>query len=85
MKYFLAVDIGASSGRHIVGWNDNGKIFTDEVYRFKNGVTSVDGSLCWDIDSIFAEVVNGIKAALAKFIPRRIQGNVFGSYGENRK
>ncbi|MGN0114920.1 MAG: rhamnulokinase, partial [Acutalibacteraceae bacterium] len=66
MKYFLAVDIGASSGRHIVGWND-GEIHTDEVYRFKNGVTSIDGALCWDIDSIFAEVVNGIKAALAKY------------------
>ena len=67
MKYFLAVDIGASSGRHIVGWNDGGKLATDEVYRFKNGVVSVDGALCWDIDSIFNEVVNGIKAALAKY------------------
>lgn len=67
MKYYLAVDIGASSGRHIVGWIDGGEIKTEEVYRFKNGVVRQNGGLCWDIDSIFNEVVNGIKAALAKY------------------
>ena len=48
-KYYLAIDIGASSGRHIVGWNENGAIQTQEVYRFTNGVTNADGHLTWDI------------------------------------
>ena len=43
MKYALAIDIGASSGRHIVGWSEDGKIQTKEVYRFPNGVTEKDG------------------------------------------
>lgn len=34
LRYFLAIDIGASSGRHIVGWQENGEIKTNEVYRF---------------------------------------------------
>lgn len=38
MKYALAIDIGASSGRHIVGWLEDGAINTKEVYRFPNGV-----------------------------------------------
>ncbi len=37
MNYYLAIDIGASSGRHIVGWRENNEIKTDEVYRFPNG------------------------------------------------
>ena len=37
-KYYLAIDIGASSGRHIVGWIEGEKLQTKEVYRFPNGV-----------------------------------------------
>ena len=60
---FLAVDIGASSGRHIVGTVQDGKINLQEVYRFENGVRRENGHLCWDIDALAAEVVNGLKAA----------------------
>ena len=35
-KYYLAVDIGASSGRHMLGWMENGKMRLEEVYRFSN-------------------------------------------------
>lgn len=45
MKLYLAIDIGASSGRHIVGWTENGAIHTEEVYRFSNGVKEHDGHL----------------------------------------
>ena len=65
--FYLAIDIGASSGRHIVAWMENGSLKEKEVYRFPNGVQSVDGSLIWDVDALFAEVKNGIKAALAQF------------------
>ena len=60
---FLAVDIGASSGRHIVGTVQDGKITLQEVYRFENGVRRENGHLCWNIDALTAEVVNGLKAA----------------------
>ena len=43
MHYYLAIDIGASSGRHIVGWQENGTIMTQEVHRFPNGVQEQNG------------------------------------------
>ena len=67
MKYYLAIDIGASSGRHIVGWKDNNEIKTEEVYRFDNGVKEDNDHLVWDIDYLFSEVVNGIKVAFSKY------------------
>ena len=60
-KNYLAIDIGASSGRHIVGWMENGVLRTEEVYRFPNSVQRVDGHLEWDIDSLFANVKQGIQ------------------------
>ena len=64
MKYYLAIDIGASSGRHIIGFMDGTEIKTIEVYRFSNGVSELDGHLIWDIEHLFKEVKNGIKKAL---------------------
>ena len=59
MRYYLAIDIGVSSGRHIVGWQEKGEIKTNEVYRFPNGVREENGHLVWDvrkpIDSKFME------------------------------
>lgn len=60
MKYFLSVDIGASSGRHILGKLESGKLSLEEIYRFDNGVADSEQGLIWDIDSLFNEVVNGI-------------------------
>ncbi len=48
-EYYLAVDIGASSGRHILGHLENGRIELEEVYRFENGMDKKDGHLCWNI------------------------------------
>ena len=67
MLYYLAIDIGASSGRHIVGWRENGEIVTEEVYRFPNGVTELDGHLTWDIDALEGHVRAGVDAALERF------------------
>ena len=58
--YYLAVDIGASSGRHILGWLENGKIQLEEVYRFPNGMTDKNGCLCWDYKALTEHVINGI-------------------------
>jgi len=67
MKQYLAIDIGASSGRHIVGWMQDGSLQTEEIYRFPNGVTEVDGHLTWDIASLLFHVQEGIKKAKEKF------------------
>ena len=66
-NYYLAVDIGASSGRHIVGWREGGELKTQEVYRFPNGVAERDGHLTWDIDALLGHVKAGIRAARAKY------------------
>ncbi len=60
-KYYLAVDIGASSGRHILGEIKNGKLCLEEIYRFPNGQKDVDGSLCWDVNALFHEIKEGLK------------------------
>lgn len=67
MKYALAIDIGASSGRHIVGWEEGGEIKTEEIYRFPNGMDTVDGHLVWDTDRLFLEVKRGLKLSLEKY------------------
>ncbi len=63
MEYMMAIDIGASSGRHILGSVENGKLNLEEIYRFENNYKNNDGSLCWDIDSLRDEVLKGIKHA----------------------
>ena len=60
-KYFLAIDIGASSGRHILGSVENGKIVLEEVYRFWNGMDNDNGTLYWDVDRLFNEIIAGMK------------------------
>ncbi len=67
MKYYLAIDIGASSGRHIVGYTENGEMKTVETYRFPNGMDNVGGRLTWDVDRLFGEVVRGIEESFKLF------------------
>ena len=67
MNYCLAIDIGASSGRHIVGWKEGAAIKTKEVYRFPNGVTMQEGHLVWDIGALEKHVRAGIDEALRQF------------------
>ena len=66
MKNYLAIDIGASSGRHIIGNVKDGKIALEEVYRFDNSQVRRDGHDCWDIEKLVASVQAGIDAAAAK-------------------
>ena len=60
-KYYLAVDIGASSGRHMLSYIQDGKMQLEEVYRFENGMKQADGKLLWDVKHLFREIVNGMK------------------------
>ncbi len=59
-KYYLAVDIGASSGRHILASIEDGKLRLEEIYRFENNIKVTDEGLIWDVESLFSEVVAGI-------------------------
>ena len=67
MEYYLAVDLGASSGRHIVGYEKDGEIILDEIYRFPNGMKEQNGHLVWDTDEIFNHVKTGISLAFKKY------------------
>ena len=64
---FAAVDIGASSGRvilgRITGGAGKGGVVLETVHRFPNGVVQSDGGLRWDFDALFAEVLAGLAAA----------------------
>lgn len=62
MLCYLAIDIGASGGRHIVGFLADGRIETKEVYRFENGMQEKDGHLTWNAEQLFAHVLEGMKA-----------------------
>ncbi|MCL2661982.1 MAG: rhamnulokinase [Oscillospiraceae bacterium] len=61
IKRHLAVDIGASGGRHILGWLEDGIIHTEEVHRFPNGMIQTGEQLCWDIEALHNEVIAGLK------------------------
>lgn len=61
MIYYLAIDIGASSGRHILAHLENEKLVLEEIYRFENNLEVTDDGLVWDIENLFSNVLNGIK------------------------
>ncbi len=65
-KYYLAIDIGASSGRHILAHKEDGKIVLEEVYRFPNGMVDNNGELVWEADRLFAEIKKGMNKELGK-------------------
>ena len=64
-KYFAAVDMGASSGRLILGETENGIIKLEEIHRFENGLKEIKGHLCWDTKYLFGEILTGLKKCKA--------------------
>nr|WP_300838434.1 rhamnulokinase [uncultured Acetatifactor sp.] len=60
-KYYLAIDIGASSGRHILAHLEDGRMVLEEVHRFPNGMVEKDGENVWDVDELFAQIKLGLK------------------------
>ncbi|HKL79798.1 MAG TPA: rhamnulokinase family protein, partial [Mobilitalea sp.] len=60
-KYYLAIDIGASGGRHILGSIAEGKIQIEEIYRFENGLEKKNGHLCWNLVKLFDEIKYGLQ------------------------
>ena len=62
LKYYLAIDIGASSGRHILGHIEDGKLILEEIHRFDNKQIHNNGHDCWDMDNLWTGIVDGLKA-----------------------
>lgn len=63
--YYLAVDIGASSGRHMLSHLEDGKMVLEEIYRFPNGMTEKDGHKVWDVEQLFCEILTGMKKCVS--------------------
>ncbi len=77
--YYLAIDIGASSGRHILGYVENNKLYLEEIYRFDNDIKNKNGTLIWDIEKLFREVKSGIcKCKDVGKIPKTIAIDTWG-------
>ena len=63
MKYYLAIDLGASSGRHVVGYLKGGQVILKEIYRFKTLMDESPDGLVWNIPRLLKEIINGIQVA----------------------
>ncbi len=64
--YFFAVDLGATSGRTILGGLNDGKIELEELTRFDNNLIQVNGHFYWDIYALYFEIIKGLKVAKQK-------------------
>lgn len=62
MRYYLAIDIGASSGRHILAHAEGSRMVLEEVYRFENRQVHQNGHDCWDIEHLWTSILEGMKA-----------------------
>ena len=67
MKYFLAIDLGATSGRHIISYEENNEIILKEIYRFPTGMDDSINDKVWDIPRIFNHIKEGIKIAFKEY------------------
>ena len=78
-RFHLAIDIGASSGRHIVGYVEDGRIMTEEVYRFDNRQVIVDGHECWDLEELSRHILEGLRAAADRgMVPETVGIDTWG-------
>ncbi|MCA9245581.1 MAG: rhamnulokinase [Planctomycetales bacterium] len=66
-KVFLAVDIGASSGRHLAGLFDGKKLELTEIHRFTNGPVTIAGRMVWDLPRQWHDIVEGLRHAGAAY------------------
>ena len=67
--HFFAVDLGATSGRTIIGTIENGKIALEELTRFDNNLIETCGHFYWDIFALYNEIINGLKLVAKRNIP----------------
>ena len=67
--HYLACDLGADSGRLMLGTLDNGKISLEEIHRFPNGPVKTSGALHWDFAGLLEQLKTGLKKAAARQLP----------------
>jgi rhamnulokinase len=67
MNHFLAFDLGASSGRAILGTLDKKKISLTEVHRFENCTLHIHGNFHWNVFSLFEEMKSGLSKCSSEF------------------
>lgn len=78
-EYYLAIDIGASSGRHIIGYVEDGKLKLEEVYRFENRQIHQNGHDCWDTENLWQGILAGLKACKERgMIPQTLGIDTWG-------
>jgi len=78
-RYYLAIDIGASSGRHIMGWIENGRMQLKEIHRFENRQREANGHLVWDMDNLWNGILDGLKACKKEnMIPETVGIDTWG-------
>ncbi len=78
-RYHLAIDIGASSGRHILGHLEDGRMVLEEIHRFPNGMVDKDGEKVWDVEELFVQIKCGMKkCAQAGKIPDSVGIDTWG-------
>ena len=66
-KVYLAVDLGASSGRVIAGIYDGKKLSLEEVNRFDNNSVVLDSGIYWKADELYENITEGLKAAVRRW------------------
>ena len=67
--HYLACDLGAESGRLMLGTLASGKISLEEIHRFPNGPVKTGTALHWNINALFGELKAGLKKAAARKLP----------------
>ena len=67
--YFFAVDLGATSGRTIVGQLEQNKLELRQLTRFPNNIIQVNGHFYWDIMALYSEIIKGLKVVADENIP----------------
>ena len=78
-RYYLAIDIGASSGRHILGWVQDGKMQLKEIHRFENRQLQKNGHLVWDMGNLWNGIIDGLKACKKEnMIPETVGIDTWG-------
>ena len=79
MSYYLAIDIGASSGRHLLGEIKDEKLTITEIYRFENSIKENNGTLVWDTEELVENVIRGLEECRkAEKIPQTVAIDTWG-------
>lgn len=78
-KHFFAVDLGATSGRTIIGTIENGKMVLEELTRFDNNLIQTGGHFYWDIYALYNEIIKGLKLVAKRKLKSKASVSILGA------